>query len=469
MKKLSCLIIFITCFSFAQNKQILYGFSEIPQSLLQNPGGQVTNNWYFGIPLLSHIHVQAGSSGVSFFDVFADNGIDFNVKFKSALDDLKPVDFFTVNQQIELFSGGFAFGSSFNKNQYISFGLYQEFDFISYYPKDYVNLIYEGNQNNINRVFDASDFNLSAELISVWHIGYNKKVNDHFTFGIRGKIYSSIINANSTNNKGSFITRTGNDNFFNHIFNLDLELQTSGLSSLISNDNANLQNDIKELQNRILLGGNLGLGFDIGFTKKITDQWTLDASLLDLGFISHNKDIQNYKVEGNYVFEGIDPLFFDAAEGETANDLWSAAEDGFEDLFKVDSTTTKYTTWRPAKLNASLNYAFGKKKQKVCDCLNDENGYLNAVGLQLYAIARPKQPQLALTTYYYRKLFNGLSAKATYTIDSYTFKNIGLGVYANIGHVNFYVMADNFLDYQNIYNAQSLSLQLGFNYIFNKK
>ncbi|MEP5339293.1 MAG: DUF5723 family protein [Algibacter sp.] len=468
MKKFSYLLSLITCLAFGQNKQILYGFSEIPQSLMQNPGGEVTNDWYLGIPLLSHIHTNAGSSGISVYDLFAADGLDFNSKLENAIYRLKDNDFFAVNQQIEILSGGFAFGSGFEKNEYLSFGVYQEFDFISYFPKDYAILAYEGNQNNINRLFDASDVNISGELLSVWHVGYNKKVNDNFTFGIRGKVYSSIINANSTKNEGSFITRTGQNNFYNHIFNLDLELRTSGLSSLIEDENSDPKNDVKELKKRFLLGGNLGLGFDIGFTKKITDQWTFDASLLDVGFIRHSKDVENYKVEGVYEFEGVDPIFYESDQGQTADDYWSDIEEDFEELFKVDSTQSKYTTWRPAKLNASLNYAFGKKIDKACNCIQEESDYLNAVGMQLYAISRPKQPQLALTAYYYRRLFNGLSAKATYTIDSYSFKNVGLGVSANIGGMNFYIMADNFLEYQNIYNAQSVSLQLGFNYIFNK-
>lgn len=464
MTKIGYLLILLSCLSFGQNKQILYGFSEIPQSLMQNPGGKVANDWYFGIPLLSHIHANAGSSGISVYDLFAEDGVDFNSKLEKTIYSLKDNDFVTVNQQIELFSGGFAFGPSFDKNEYISFGLYQEFDFISYFPKDLAVLAYEGNQNNINRLFDASHVNLSAELLSVWHVGYNKKVNDNFTFGIRGKIYSSIINANSTKNEGSFITRRGQNNFYNHIFNLDLELRTSGYTTTGVEDRFTP----KDYKKRLLLGGNLGLGFDIGFTKNITDQWSIDASLLDIGFIKHSKDVENYKIEGSYEFEGAEPIFYESDQGQTADDYWSNIEEDFEDLFKVDSTKTKYTTWRPTKLNASLNYAFGKKKTEECNCIKDDGGYLNAVGMQLYAIARPKQPQLALTAYYYRRLFNGLSAKATYTIDSYSFKNVGLGVSANFGNVNFYVMADNFLEYQNIYNAQSVSLQLGFNYIFNK-
>ncbi len=466
MRKASLLFGLITCLSFSQNKQILYGFSEIPQALLQNPGGKISNDWYFGIPLLSHIHVNGGASGISVYDLFAKDGVDFNVKLQNAVNKMKSTDFFTFNQQLEIFSAGFAMGPSYEKKEYLSFGLYQETDFIAYFPKDIAVLALEGNANNINRRFNLNHVNVNAEVISVLHVGYNKKVNSSFTYGVRGKIYSNIINLNSTNNKGVFVTIPGENNFYNHIFNLDLELRTSGLNSITEEDS---DFSGKDLVKRTLLGGNLGLGFDIGFTYNLTKQWSLDASLLDVGFVRHSKDIKNYVVDDVYSFEGINPLFPETDTGQTAEDYWNEVGEDFEDLFELDSTATKYTTWRPVKLNASLNYSFGKKQSEDCNCLKEDNGYLNAVGMQLYAINRPKQPQLALTAYYYRRLFNNLRVKATYTIDSYSFNNVGLGISTHLGGFNFYVMADNFLQYKNIYDAQSVSLQLGFNYIFNKK
>jgi hypothetical protein len=467
MNRTAFLMLLVSYLSFSQNKQLLYGFSEIPQSLMLNPGGEVKNDWYFGIPLLSHIHANVGVSGSTVYDVFADDGVDFNLKLRNAVYGMKATDFYTVNEQLEIFSGGFAFGSSYNKNKYISFGLYQEFDFISYFPKDYAVLVYEGNQNNINRYFDASDLSFSGEVLSVFHIGFNKKVNRLFTYGIRGKMYSSIANISSTKNKGGVITRRGDNNFYNHIFDLDLELRTSGITNL-TDDNADSKSVTKDLKKGMLMGGNLGLGFDIGFTYQLTKQWTVDASLLDVGFITHSKNIENYKLKNQYAFEGIDPLFPEAGDNQTADEYWSQIEEDFEDLFEIDTIAAKYTTLRPVKLNASLNYSFGKKRFKECNCLQGEQAYQNAAGAQLYAINRPKGPQVALTTYFYRRLFSGLSAKATYTVDSYSFKNIGLGISAHLGNLNFYLMADNFLEYKNIYNAQSVSLQLGFNYIFNK-
>ncbi|CAH8291936.1 hypothetical protein EV196_10722 [Mariniflexile fucanivorans] len=459
------IIFLVTGMSFAQNKQILYGFSEIPQTLMLNPGGQINNSGYFGLPFVSHIHASAGISGFTVYDLFANNGVDFNIKLRDAIYNSKPRDFGSINQQVEILSGGFAIGNIFKKNEYISFGLYQELDGIWYFPKDYAILALEGNQNNINKVFNASHLKLSGEVISVLHVGYNKKVNNQFSYGVRGKIYSNILNVNSIKNRGTFVTEIGDNNIYNHIFNLDLELRTSGIAGF---EDSEADDVYRELKKRTLMGGDKGLGFDIGFSHQISKQWYVDGSLLDIGFINHSKDVENYSIKGTYQFEGINPFFSELETGQTANDYWNKIQDEFSEVFEPDTTYTKFTTWRPIKLNASLNYAFGEKKEKECNCIKKEKEYQNRIGAQLYAINRPRQPQAALTLYYYRKLFKGLSMKTTYTADSYSLNNIGFGLSANLANVNFYVMADNLLQYKNIYDAQSVSLQLGFNYIFKK-
>ena len=131
---------------------------------------------------------------------------------------------------------------------------------------------------------------------------------------------------------------------------------------------------------------------------------------------------------------------------------------------ELNVSTKGYTQLRPVKVNASVKYSFGKfAGGEKCDCLNQGIQRVQAVGLQYYSILRPKGPQMAATLFYYHKLFKFLAAKATYTVDSYSFYNVGLGVAADIGKFNFYVAADNVLYYGNIAKAKSVSLQLGFN------
>jgi hypothetical protein len=45
-------------------------------------------------------------------------------------------DFLAINEQVELFNGGFKLGDWFENKGYVSFGMYQEFDFLMYMPKD---------------------------------------------------------------------------------------------------------------------------------------------------------------------------------------------------------------------------------------------------------------------------------------------------------------------------------------------
>ncbi|WP_111682094.1 DUF5723 family protein [Winogradskyella tangerina] len=454
--------------TFAQNKQLLFGFNDIPQSVLINPSTTPDNELFVGLPLISHIHLGFGSSGISAFDLFADDGRDFSDKLRQVIFQLDNNDFFMATQQVDIFSGGFAFGSGIEKDRYLSFGMYLETDAIAYHPKDYAVLAFEGNATNIGRVFDVSDLNFTGEVLSVLHVGITKKMNDKLTLGARGKIYSSVFNVTSTDNRGSFITEEGQNNLLIHTFNIDFTFNSSGIASLTEDSNSDISNDIKTLRKRLLFGGNLGLGLDFGFTYQPSDQWTIEGSLLDVGFVRHAKDIETYRVKGTYVYEGINPLFPEVPTGQTAEDYWNDIADNFEELFDIDSTATKYTTWRPTKLNAAVRYRFGKKISKDCNCYAEDGGYLNAVGAQLFAIRRPRAPQLALTAFYYRRVFKGLQFKATYTIDSFSFTNVGLGVSTDIGPLNLYVLADNVLEYQNLAKAQSLSLQFGLNFVFGK-
>ncbi len=74
---------FLACIGLrAQNKQLLYDFSEIPQALIVNPGVEVDYKWYAGIPA-TNISFQAGLSGVDVNDIFDyDDNVDGTMLFQ---------------------------------------------------------------------------------------------------------------------------------------------------------------------------------------------------------------------------------------------------------------------------------------------------------------------------------------------------------------------------------------------------
>lgn len=459
------ILLFSGCLVFCQNKEVLYDFNDVPQTLSLNPGASIEFDKHFGIPLLSQFHFNYGSSGVSVYDIFKDDGVDINTKIGNAILALSKRDYFTMNQQLELINGGWRK----DENTYFSYGIYEEADVIMYFPKDLATLVWEGNANYIGQPFSLGDINFKAELLSVFHFGINKKLSNKLTVGARAKIYSSIANVNSTNNSGTFTTRPSStgDNFYEHTFqSLDGVLQTSGVSSLLADDNSDFSQDIKTLRKRILFGGNLGLGIDLGFTYQPKDQHVITGSIVDLGAIFHSKDVESYHLNGSYTTEGLELVFPALITADGTTPYWQNLEEEFDENINIDTLKTKYTTWRSTKLNASYRYNFGKGTGEDCDCYAGNKPYLNSVGLQVFTVFRPKRPQLAATAFYYRRLFDFLKLKATYTVDEFSAHNLGLGASFHIGAFNMYFTANNLFELQNISKSQSVSLQFGMNLIF---
>lgn len=448
------------CQGMAQNKQLLYGFKEIPQSLLQNPGGRALYDKHFGIPLFSQVHLTGGSSGVSVYDIFATSGPDINERIRTKIFELKNSDFFTANQQLEIVN----FGWRNEGGIYFSGGLYQEFDFIAYFPRDLAILAWEGNRDYIDYEFDLGEVNSTGDLLTVYHFGVNKEINKKLTVGARVKIYSSIMNYRSTDNSGSFVTRVSPEgpNIYSHdVENVNVTVKTSGISDLDEGSPGG------KLIGRALFSGNMGVGLDLGATYEINQRLTASASVLDLGAIFHTTNIETYEATGSYRLNGIEFLFPAVGDGEPTFPYYDDLEDEIEREVPIDTLTNSYTHMRPVKLNLGLGYSFGKALDggDDCDCRNRGGGIEREqeIGIQLYGVSRPKSLQTAATLYYYRRIWESLTAKITYTADPYSLSNLGLGISSQFGRFNFYIAADNLLQYTNLAKAKSVSLQLGFN------
>ena len=453
----------------SQNKEVLYGLEETPQAMLLNPGSRISYEYHFGVPLLSHIHVNGGSSGVSVYDIFQESSLDINTRISNKIFELENTDFFTATQQFEILN----FGWKNKKNYYFSGGIYQEFDFILYFPKDLAILAWEGNANYIGKEFNLGEINVSGDLLTVYHFGVNKKINKKITVGGRAKLYSSMLSFSSTSNSGTFVTipSESGDNIYDHIVsNATINVNTSGITSLSDLDTRTQV--INKLLGRSFFGGNLGIGVDLGATYEINEKWTASASILDLGAIFHKKNIESYQVSGEYNLDGIELLFPPLGNGDSSLPYYEDLIDDIGAAFTIDTIYNSYIQMRPVKMYASVKYNFGQAigGDKTCNCLKmgENQKYNQSIGFQYFSIIRPKGPQIAATLFYYHRLSDYFSVKATYTADSYSYSNVGLGLITNIKMVNFYIVADNLQWYSNLAKAKSVSLQFGFNIIIDK-
>lgn len=454
------LIVAFQLSSFAQNKEVLYNFTSIPQASLVNPGADVSYKFYFGIPVLSGISANIGSSNFSAYDLFANNGVNFNDKVRNVINKSSSKDKTQVNQQLELFSGGFRVGGK-ESQSYISFGAYQEFDFLMYVPKDVAILALDGNRDHIGQSFNLADLNVRAEVLSVFHVGFHKKVNEKLVLGGRAKLYSSGANATSTKNSGYIYTgqAPGTPNIYNQIISSNLELKTSGIAAFTKDE---YDGSIpKDIVHNTFLNGSLGLGVDAGLTYYFKENLQFTASIVDLGFIRHTKDVETLTYKGTYNYQGVNPSFDPTNEPKNIFDE-------FDKAIPRDTLYNKYTTWRPTKFYSSIQYSWGESRSDdQCNCKGKINRkYRNAVGGQLFMMSMPVEPFVALTAFYKRSIFDKLDVKATYTVDSYSSKNIGLGLSGTLGKLNMYVLVDNVLEYKDVSKANSIAFQFGFNFVF---
>lgn len=463
--------------AFSQNKQLLYDFYEIPQSLLINPGVKTGEKWHAGIPMISGLSFQAGSSGVTVNDLFANDGIDFTTKVRERLiDGMNRRDDFSTTSQIEGFDIGFR-GRN-RPDDYYSFGIYGETDIITYWPKELAILAFEGNGGaNIGRSFDLGDLSLRGEMVNVFHFGINRKISNTLTVGARAKIYSSIFQFKATGNSGSFTTTQGQDNTYQTNIVADMQLQTAGIDGfldILEEDTSTTKEDFIDLfARRALFGGNLGLGFDAGFTHHLNPQTTISASVLDVGFIYNSKDVRNFTLRGSASNEGI-TVFLPEDINDLNNDLWQDLVDEIEESVPFEENESSYISFRPVKTYGSIRYDFGQPENtysRDCGCAiavkerTNSDLYRNSVGGQLFMIKRPRGFQAALTGFYQRRLGRTLALKTTYTVDKYSFTNVGLGLNLQAGPVNFYILGDNLLGYRNVADSHYASLQFGFNII----
>jgi hypothetical protein len=452
MKKVVLILVLVLSVNaFSQNKQVLYDFAGLPQTLLLNPGLETNFKFHIGLPLISGFSAEIGSTGFSVADIFADDGREINVKIASLLEKVDSKDYLKLNTQIEVFSAGY----HFNDKTYLSIGFYEELDVIFFLPKDVLTLATEGNITPLGRPFDFSHLNLNADFLGVIHAGITRKVNKKLTFGARLKIYSSAINVESINNSGTFRTIPGADNISVSLLeNINVTYKTTGIADISGGS----------VLANTFLGGNLGLGGDVGFSYRVTPQLKISGSFVDFGFINHTKNIENTTRIGDFKTDGIN-LQYDA--NDPYFDYWKQLNNEFKAEIPEVTNQDSYMAWRPSKLNAAVKYSFGETRSQYCYDKTFKETYTDAFGVQLYSLFRSLRNEYALTGFYEKSFTNMVHAKLTYTLDNYSYNNIGLGISAQFGNVNFYGILDNVAELSDISSAKNVSLQFGFNLMFN--
>ncbi|MBT6377764.1 MAG: hypothetical protein HOJ72_05885 [Flavobacterium sp.] len=456
MKKYILFFILAITSSINAQQQLLFSFGEIPQNLMLNPGAETNFKSHYGIPVFSNLSFKAGFTGFTLADLFLNDSRDFNLKFEEVLNKIDSDDYININTVVEVLSAGLRI----DDKTYVSFGFYEELDLITYFPKDITELVYYGNEPFLNRPFSISELVMKVDMLGVLHAGMSRKVDEKLTIGGRLKIYSSSLNIETNNNSGTITATTNNTNIIRQTLdNLDAEIRTSGITD--SNGDAN--ESFNDVFSNTLLGGNLGLGFDVGLTYHFSPQLEFTGSIIDVGFIKYSKNIRNYTAKGNYILDGINFEY----NSDDPSDYWEQLEEDFNANVPTGETENTYTSWRPMKINAALKYSFGEKRSKFCYTKTHKQYYYNSIGFQIHTIMRPLKPQLSFTSFYEKSFSKKIHTKFTHTINDYSAAIFGVATSLRVGKLNIFGVLDNILAVTDVASANNISLNFGFNIVIN--
>ena len=207
----------------------------------------------------------------------------------------------------------------------------------------------------------------------------------------------------------------------------------------------------------------VGAAIDLGFTYKAENDLIFSGSLLDLGMLSFKHKLTT--------IEFIDDIKDSPDFYQGGNlDYWRGLYLSNELPLETDEKSFSYT--RSPKLNGSVKYETRRKVKQDQSAFRDvradlSSDYLtSSYGMQVFTEFRPQYPVWAVTGFYSRELTNFLSAKATYTVDKFSYYNIGVGISAHIKSFNIYATADNLVALASIKNSNYQSIQFGMNFIF---
>jgi hypothetical protein len=193
----------------------------------------------------------------------------------------------------------------------------------------------------------------------------------------------------------------------------------------------------------LLNRGNAGIAVDLGIIYRYNPKLILSASLLDLGGIRWDTDINTLTSEGTFVYEGIDGSW-----GGSPSAFLDEIIDTLQNSFPVSLSEAPFIMLTPAQLFLGASY------------LMRENLSLGLVNRNLFLKSKVHSSLTLSATADYKDRFSG-TVSLSYLNRS--FENIGLAFASHGKGFQFYLVTDNVIGFFRPFDTRTLNLRAGCN------
>ena len=442
MKNTTLIIIsfLISAFSFinAQRDLTLYNLRHVPQSLSTNPSFKPAYNNYISLPLISGLSLDIINTGFSISDILVKKGPNDSLFFNtddSFFDQMNGNNRLSTNLALNLFGFGFKV-----KKNFIFFDIKSKLNAEVGYTSDFLKFLIQGNAGSLlGKKADFSGLGFNAMNYTEYGLGFNRSFSDKLRIGAKLKLLSGVFNVKTLEN--NLAITTNSDNYALNIAG-GFKVGTSNINQFTDSVGGNPQDLFGNLSNF----KNFGLGVDLGATYDFSEKLSVNASVIDLGFIRWSDKVQTHTLKPfDISFNGLES---NSLFSKDSTDVFTNFQDSLNDIFKTTKDNSSYTTSLASRFYFGANY-------KLLPFLNLGAIWYNEINNGSY------RPGFVFSTTISSKRMFSTTLNYSYFSGS---SNLGFG----LNFRGFYIVTDNLLALPafNLYGSRVASISVGVNIVF---
>ena len=414
--------------------------NNIQQASYTNPAFRPRNNIHITLaPIFPSLQVGVNNSGFTYNQIVSQ--VETDEDGQKTLDIGKLYrntkvgkrSFANMNASLDLLAVSFRTG-----NARFSFNVTERFQARLGYSDALLQTAVEGN-------VPGETINLDGYWLRGMHyrevgLGYNRKMLEDDKLVVGGRLKTLFGLGNVTTRRTNYRITTGNEaDLYALTMEADMLVQTSGLGALDEGDETYITNT-----------KNFGMGVDLGATYQLNEELSFSGSIINVGFINWKSDIANQRSEGSFHFDGVDNN--DMLTGGGFEIDLTALTDSIADTFEVTEDSASYTTGLPTQMYLTGHYRLAPNTKASATIYTDYIGSFRR-GLS-FGISQ--------------QVGRWLQAAATYSVQSRSFNNLGLGFTITTGPkgLQLYCVTDNVMAAFNPGSARVANLRTGINLVF---
>ena len=306
------------------------------------------------------------------------------------------------------------------------------------FPRETYTLLKDGNANLIGQEVSVG-VALQGTSFNQYAVGVSYGTNAA-RIGVRAKFLTGSQDV-STEEFG--VRLFTDDDIYQLRFTNNYIINTSSLFTF--NDLEDFSFDLDRNLVNTLFTKNIGVGFDIGMSFKISDETMIGVSVYDIGKINWTTDVTNYRSKGGFSFDGLD--IADYIGNESVVEL----RDSLLNLLEFEETQESYSSSLPTQFNISLLHHLNDQLD-----LDAAFNLASFNGFSYY--------NLRLGAFY--KLNDLVRLGASYSYNQQEILNLGLSGVFKLGPVQIFARTDNLLGVINPIKNGYTNGFIGLNLLF---